>query len=65
MGSFVYAIFGTAKDIAIGPSVVVSILAATYGTGNAPIAKDPTYAILLALFSGILQAAMGLLRLGE
>ena len=64
MGSFVYAIFGTGKDIAVGPSVVVSILAATYGTGNEPIKKDPTYAILLALFVGILQASMGLLRLG-
>lgn len=65
MGSFVYFIFGTAKDVAVGPSIVVSILTATYGTGNSPILKDPTYAIMLSLFTGIVQAAMGILHLGK
>lgn len=70
MGSFIYAIFGTAKDVAVGPSAIVSILAAQYGTGRSPNnlidppLKDPTYAIILAFFTGIIQCGMGLLRLG-
>lgn len=70
MGSFVYAIFGTAKDVAVGPSAIVSILAAQYGTGRSPNnlidppLRDPTYAIILAFFTGIIQCGMGLLRLG-
>ena len=65
MGSFVYAVFGTAKDVAVGPSAIVSILTAQYATGRSPITRDPTYAIILALFTGIIQCAMGLLQLGQ
>ena len=65
MGSFVYAVFGTAKDVAVGPSAVVSILAAQYGTGRSPVFRDPTYAIIIALFAGVIQLGLGLLRLGQ
>ena len=65
LGSFVYAVFGTSNQVAVGPSVIVSILTAQYGTGRSPVFRDPTYAIIIALFAGVIQLGLGLLRLGQ
>jgi SulP family sulfate permease len=61
-----YAIFGTSRSLAVGPVAVVSLMTAT---AIAPIAQQgtPEYlgaAIGLALISGLMLMALGLLRLG-
>ncbi|XP_052825808.1 sodium-independent sulfate anion transporter-like [Octopus bimaculoides] len=62
MGCFVYCILGTAKDITLGPTAIMSLMTAAFG--NSPINNDPTYAILLAFFCGIVQLLMGFFNLG-
>lgn len=61
-----YAIFGTSRALAVGPVAVVSLLtAATVST--LAVQGTPEYyaaAIALALLSGLMLTAMGLLRLG-
>ncbi|XP_036361794.1 sodium-independent sulfate anion transporter isoform X2 [Octopus sinensis] len=62
MGCFVYCILGTAKDITLGPTAIMSLMTAAFG--NSPVNNDPTYAILLAFFCGIIQLLMGFFNLG-
>jgi SulP family sulfate permease len=62
----VYALFGTSRQLAVGPVAMVSLLTAA---GVGAIAEGGTeayvaYAILLALMVGALQLAMGVFRLG-
>lgn len=61
-----YAIFGTSRTLAVGPVAVVSLMtAAAAGTVAAQGAPEHLgAAIALALLSGLLLLAMGLLRLG-
>lgn len=59
MGCFVYCILGTAKDVTLGPTAIMSLLVSSYAF------HEPVYAILLAFLSGCIQLAMGLLHLGE
>jgi SulP family sulfate permease len=61
-----YAIFGTSRTLAVGPVAVASLMTAA---AVAPLAVQgtPEYlgaAIALALISGLMLIAMGLLRLG-
>ena len=61
-----YAMFGTSRTLAVGPVAVVSLMTAA---SLAPLfpAGSPEYigaAMLLALLSGLLLAAMAMLRLG-
>jgi SulP family sulfate permease len=61
-----YAIFGTSRQLAVGPVAIVSLLVAA---SVAPMAEgDPSRYIMLALtltiMVGVLQLAMGLLRFG-
>lgn len=68
-----YAIFGTSRQLAVGPVAMVSLLVAA-GVGevlSGMSSTDPAYmqqfielAILLALMVGVLQLALGLFRLG-
>ncbi|XP_064378934.1 sodium-independent sulfate anion transporter isoform X2 [Dromaius novaehollandiae] len=58
MGCFVYCFLGTAKDVTLGPTAIMSLLVSSYAF------HDPVYAVLLAFLSGCIQLAMGLLRLG-
>jgi len=62
IGCFIYVIFGTSKDIALGPTAIMSLLTANYGGALVP--GDPTCAIVLGLFTGIVQIGMYLLGLG-
>lgn len=62
-GSFVYILFGSAKDITLGPSALQSILTARFAAS--PIPGDATYAILLGFVGGLAQIAMSLLGLGK
>lgn len=60
ISSFVYVIFGSAKDITLGPSAISSILTGIYATS--PIHFDPNYAIALAFLSGLIE--LGLFAVG-
>nr|KJB73725.1 hypothetical protein B456_011G246300 [Gossypium raimondii] len=63
---FIYAIFGSSRQLAIGPVALVSLLVSNVLSGIAE-SSDALYtelAILLALMVGILECIMGLLRLG-
>ena len=61
-----YAIFGTSRTLAVGPVAVASLMTAA-AAGTIAAQGTPEYlgaAIALALISGLLLLAMGLLRLG-
>ncbi|XP_072976049.1 sulfate transporter 4.1, chloroplastic-like isoform X1 [Typha angustifolia] len=63
---FMYAIFGSSRQLAIGPVALVSLLVSNV-LGSIVDSSDELYtelAILLALMVGILECLMGLLRLG-
>jgi sulfate permease, SulP family len=59
-----YAIFGTSRDLSVGPTSIAAIMVAAAmagaGAGIDPIAV----ALILAALSGAILLAMGLLRLG-
>lgn len=61
---FVYAIFGSSRQLAIGPVTLVSLLVSNV-LGNIVDPSDALYtelAILLAFMVGVLECIMGLLR---
>ncbi|KPF49265.1 sulfate:proton symporter [beta proteobacterium AAP121] len=61
-----YAVFGSSRVLAVGPVAVVSLMTATT-LGELAQAGTPAYAglaLVLALISGLMLLAMGLLRLG-
>ncbi len=62
----IYAIFGTSRQLAVGPVAMVSLLTATaIGSFEGLSASDYiTYAMLLALLVGVIQFLLGLFRLG-
>ncbi|XP_031837112.1 sodium-independent sulfate anion transporter isoform X2 [Nomia melanderi] len=57
-GSFVYIVFGTCREVNIGPTALISLLTYTYARGI------PEYAILLCFLSGCVTIVLGILRLG-
>ncbi|MFN2424697.1 MAG: SulP family inorganic anion transporter, partial [Cryomorphaceae bacterium] len=62
----IYAIFGTSRQLAVGPVAMVSLLTAA-GIGSLePSGPEQylLYALTLAFLVGLIQAGMGLLRLG-
>ncbi len=61
-----YALFGTSRQLSIGPVAMDSLLVATGASLVAPVGSPEflTAAILLAGMVGVLQALMGLLRMG-
>ncbi|GJU88373.1 sulfate transporter 4.1, chloroplastic-like protein, partial [Tanacetum coccineum] len=62
---FVYALFGSSRQLAVGPVALVSLLVSNV-LGNFD-SSDEMYtelAILLSLMVGILECTLGLLRLG-
>jgi SulP family sulfate permease len=61
-----YGLFGTSRVLAVGPVAVVSLMTAT-AVGRLAAQGTPEYhgaALALALLSGVMLLAMGLLRLG-
>lgn len=58
MGGFIYMLLGTSKDVTLGPTAIMSLLCFSVVEG------DPHRAIVLSLMCGLIQATMGLLRLG-
>ncbi|MFD0992198.1 SulP family inorganic anion transporter [Tenacibaculum geojense] len=62
----VYAIFGTSRQVAIGPVAMDSLIVAT-GVSTLALAGSESYiaiTILLALVVGVIQLLMGIFRLG-
>lgn len=61
-----YAVFGTSRVLAVGPVAVVSLMTATAIAPHAAAgtAASTSAALVLALLSGAVLVAMGLLRLG-
>ncbi|EZA61752.1 hypothetical protein DMN91_003561 [Ooceraea biroi] len=59
MGAIVYVIFGSCKDITIGPTALMALMTHDYVQG-----RNADFAILLAFLSGCLQLLMACLRLG-
>lgn len=61
-----YALFGTSRELAVGPVAMDSLLVAA-GVGAIATSGSPeyiAYAVLLALMAGVLQVVMGIARLG-
>jgi SulP family sulfate permease len=61
-----YAVFGTSRTLAVGPVAVASLMTAA-AVGEVAARGTPEYlgaAILLAVMSGLMLLAMGVLRLG-
>lgn len=56
----VYVIFGSCKDITIGPTALMALMTHEYVQG-----KSPDFAVLLAFLTGCLQLLMACLHLGE
>ncbi|CAK9858862.1 unnamed protein product [Sphagnum jensenii] len=67
---FVYALFGSSRQLAIGPVALVSLLISNGLTPMVDLTKEGAdieytqLAILLALMVGVLECLMGILRLG-
>lgn len=59
MGCFVYTVFGTSKDITIGPTAILSLLVSTYS-----IQHGCDMAILLSFCVGFILLTMGVFQLG-
>lgn len=62
----IYAIFGTSRQLAVGPVAMVSLLTATAIESFEGITTEQyiSYAIVLALLVGAIQFLLGILRLG-
>lgn len=59
VGGFVYTIFGTCKDINLGPTSVLSLMMSSYGSEMGPDA-----AVFMCFFSGVMIFFLGMFNLG-
>ncbi|KAL0278308.1 UNVERIFIED_CONTAM: hypothetical protein PYX00_000163 [Menopon gallinae] len=59
MGCFVYAIFGSCKDITIGPTALMSLM-----TYRQVVNRNADFAVLLCFLSGCVQILLSILNLG-
>lgn len=59
MGSFVYVLFGSTKDITVGPTAIMALMTQTY-----VLNYGPDFAVLLTFLSGCIITLFGLLQLG-
>nr|CAH7721953.1 unnamed protein product [Callosobruchus chinensis] len=59
VGCFVYAIFGSIKDITIGPTALMALM-----TYQQVVDRNFDYAFLLCFLSGVVQIIMAVLHLG-
>ncbi|XP_043283268.1 sodium-independent sulfate anion transporter-like isoform X2 [Venturia canescens] len=59
MGCFVYLIFGSCKDVTVGPTAIMALLVQPYVTKN-----NEDFAVLMSFLSGCVITAMGIVRLG-
>ncbi|XP_045497477.1 sodium-independent sulfate anion transporter-like [Colias croceus] len=59
MGCFIYIVFGSCKDITLGPTALLALMTYEQIQG-----RNFDYAILLCFLTGIVQLIMGILHLG-
>ncbi|XP_068631707.1 sodium-independent sulfate anion transporter-like [Battus philenor] len=59
VGCFVYTIFGSCKDITLGPTALLALMTYEQIQG-----RNFDYAILLCFLTGVVQLVMGILHLG-
>ena len=59
MGCFVYVVFGSCKDITIGPTALMALM-----TYQQVIGRNVDFAILLCFLTGCVQLLMAVLHLG-
>lgn len=64
MGCFVYVLFGTSKDITLGPTAILSLLTASLTEGCGDQEQRIVCALSLTFISGAIQLAVGILNLG-
>lgn len=64
MGCFIYLIFGSSKDITVGPTAIMALLTAQYAPKDMEGYSEPAFVVLLAFLSGLIIISMGLLQLG-
>ena len=64
MGGFVYAIFGTSKDLSLGPTSVLSLLTAEAYPEHATLEDKVNVAVLLSFYCGLFQLLLGIFNLG-
>ncbi|XP_073246332.1 sodium-independent sulfate anion transporter-like isoform X1 [Porites lutea] len=58
MGCFVYCLFGSSKDVTLGPTAIMSLMVEHFAKG------EPLLAVALTLYCGIVQLFLGTFRLG-
>ncbi|XP_014233001.1 sodium-independent sulfate anion transporter [Trichogramma pretiosum] len=59
IGAMIYVVFGSCKDITIGPTALMSLMTYQYVQN-----RGPDFAVLLAFLAGLMQLLMAALRLG-
>ena len=64
MGCFMYCIFGTSKDIAMGPTAILAVMTGELYKDPDKIQYGAYYAVLLAFASGVIMFLFGILELG-
>lgn len=60
VGAFTYVVFGTIKQVSIGPTSLLSMLSFTYLKGY-----SVDFVIFLTFLAGCVELTMGLLNLGR
>ena len=66
MGVLVYMLFGTSKDVTLGPTAIMSLLTASIiGSSEGNEEDKAPLAVLLTLVSGLVQFIVGMLNLGK
>lgn len=58
MGCFMYCLFGSSKDITVGPTAIMALLTSEHAN------KGAEYMILLTFLTGLIILTMGILKLG-
>eukprot|EP00053_Salpingoeca_punica_P015189 m.139068 g.139068 ORF g.139068 m.139068 type:complete len:645 (-) comp16648_c0_seq1:440-2374(-) len=64
VGPFVYIFLGSAKDVTLGPTAIMSLLISNVAGSTLSTDSNIGTAVLLSLMAGILQVLMGFLQLG-
>ncbi|PSN39859.1 Sodium-independent sulfate anion transporter [Blattella germanica] len=59
VGCFIYVLFGSCKDITIGPTALMALM-----TYQQVIGRNADFAVLLCFLTGCVQLLMGILHLG-
>ncbi|HRP87519.1 MAG TPA: SulP family inorganic anion transporter, partial [Gammaproteobacteria bacterium] len=62
--AILYAVFGTSRDLSVGPTSIAAIMVAAAVTGAGAGIDPVATAVILAALSGLILLAMGILRMG-